>query len=109
MDDSTYVILTIVAMGAVTFAVRALPFMTGRWLQRHPQVQRLGRFLPLSIMVLLTLHSLRDIAGSWAGQLWPEVLALALVIGLQWWRRQHSYRSLPIGRVPAISAKQPGN
>ena len=33
MNDSTYVILTIVAMGAVTFAVRALPFMTGRWLQ----------------------------------------------------------------------------
>ena len=98
MDDSTYVILTIVAMGAVTFAIRALPFMTGRWLQRHPHVRRLGRFLPLSIMVLLTLHSLLDIAGSWAGQLWPEVLALTLVIGLQWWRR-HALLSIAVGTL----------
>ena len=98
MNDSTYVILTIVAMGAVTFAVRALPFMTGRWLQRHPHVQRLGRFLPLSIMVLLTLHSLLDISGSWAGQLWPEVSALALVIGLQWWRR-HALLSIGVGTL----------
>lgn len=88
MDDSTYVTLTIIAMGAVTFAIRALPFITGRWLQQHPQVQRLGRFLPLSIMVLLTLHSLLDIANSWAGNLWPEVVALALVVGLQWRLRQ---------------------
>ena len=57
MDDTAYVVGVILAMGAVTFALRALPFVAARGLQRHAVVARLGRFLPMAIMVLLLLHA----------------------------------------------------
>ena len=36
MTDNLYVVSVIVAMGLVTFALRALPFFAGQWLQKHP-------------------------------------------------------------------------
>ncbi len=62
MHDHTYVISAILLMGLVTFALRALPFVAARWLQKHPIVKRFGQFLPLAIMTLL------------------------LVLGQSWWR-----------------------
>ena len=46
MIDSTYALKAIVAMALVTFALRALPFVAAEWLEHHPVVRRLGRFLP---------------------------------------------------------------
>ena len=57
MTDNLYVVSVIVAMGLVTFALRALPFFAGQWLQKHPLVHRLGEFLPLAIMTLLLVNS----------------------------------------------------
>lgn len=84
MSDRGYLIGAIVAMGLVTFALRALPFVAARWLQRHPLVQRLGQFLPLAIMTLLLLHSVVGAARSHAAGPWPELAAVALAAGLQW-------------------------
>lgn len=86
--NTGYVISVFLAMGAVTFALRALPFLCGRWLESHPVVARLGDFLPLAVMTLLVLHSgvgaaLEDTAGPW-----PELAVAALVAGLQWHWRQ---------------------
>lgn len=87
MIDSGYVITVIVAMGLVTFGLRALPFVAAQWLQDHPLVKRLGRFLPLAIMAVLLLHSMADGARAHSGGPWPEGLAVALVSLLQWWGR----------------------
>lgn len=87
MTDHATVIAVILAMGLVTFAIRALPFVASRWLQKHPIVTRLGRFSPLAIMTLLLLHSVVSSAGEHSAGPWPEVLAVAVVVGLQWWRR----------------------
>jgi branched-subunit amino acid transport protein AzlD len=85
--DSGYAIGVIIAMGAVTFALRALPFIAGQWLQRHAVVRGLGKFLPLAIMTLLLLHSMVSAAAGQQRGLWPGVLAVALVMVLQWrWR-----------------------
>lgn len=88
MNDTLYVITVIVAMGAVTFGIRALPFVAAQWLQRHRFVQRLGQFLPLAIMTLLLLHAVVGAAGTHTGRPWPEAVAIGLVVGLQWWRSQ---------------------
>ena len=87
MTDNLYVVSVIVAMGLVTFALRALPFFAGQWLQKHPLVHRLGEFLPLAIMTLLLVHSAVGNAASDPFAPWPELIAVALVVGLQWWRR----------------------
>lgn len=88
MTDTPYVVTVIILMGAVTLALRALPFIAGHWLRRHPLVHKLGNTLPLSIMVLLLVDTVAGQArGNPAGP-WQELLAIALVTLLQWRTRQ---------------------
>ena len=87
MIETRYVIGVIAAMGLVTFALRALPFVGAQWLNKHPLVQRLGQFLPLAIMTLLLVHSAVGNAATDPAAPWPELVAVALVVGLQWWQR----------------------
>ncbi len=87
MIASGYLIGVIAAAGLVTFALRALPFVAAQWLQKHRFVQALGQFLPLAIMTLLLVHSATGAAREHAGGPWPELLAVAVVVVLQWTRR----------------------
>jgi branched-subunit amino acid transport protein AzlD len=87
MMDANYILGVIAAMGLVTFALRALPFVAARWLNKHPIVQRLGQFLPLAIMTLLLVHAMAGSAHEHAGGPWPELLAIAVVAILQWYRK----------------------
>lgn len=84
MNDTGYLLAVIVVMGAVTFGLRALPFLSARLLRRSPVVQHLGRFLPLAIMVLLLVHSATGAAREHAYGPWPELLAIAVTCLLQW-------------------------
>jgi len=88
MIDTTYALGALAAMAAVTFGLRALPFLAARFLQSHPMVQRLGRFLPLAIMTLLLLHTVVGNARQNPSGPWAEVAAVAMVVALQWWRKQ---------------------
>jgi branched-subunit amino acid transport protein AzlD len=84
MIDGRYVAGVIVAMAGVTFALRALPFVAAQWLKKHPIVHRLGQFLPLAIMTLLLVHSAAGAALEHPAGPWPELLAVAVVVLLQW-------------------------
>lgn len=84
MSDNAYLLAVIFAMGAVTFGLRALPFLSAQWLRRSPVIQHLGRFLPLAIMALLLVHSASSAAREHSTGPWPELLAIALVCVLQW-------------------------
>lgn len=96
MTDRAYVVAVIVAMGLVTFALRALPFVAARWLQAHSVVQRLGQFLPLAIMTLLLVHSAVGASAQHRSGPWPELLAVALVVILQW-RGRNALLSILVG------------
>jgi branched-subunit amino acid transport protein AzlD len=96
MIESKYVLLVIAAMTLVTFALRALPFLAAQWLKKHPIVQRLGQFLPLAIMTLLLLHSATSAAVEHDAGPWPELLAVALVVLLQW-RTRNALLSIVVG------------
>ena len=86
MNDSRYVIGVIAAMGLVTFGLRALPFVAADWLQKHPVVHRLGQFLPMAIMTLLLVHSVVGTSTAHPDGPWPELVSVAIVMVLQWWR-----------------------
>jgi branched-subunit amino acid transport protein AzlD len=94
--DPLYALVALGAMAAVTFGLRALPFLAAKFLQRHPLVQQLGRFLPLAIMTLLLLHTLVGNARSNPQGPWAEALAVACVLGLQAWKR-HALLSILSG------------
>ena len=98
MIETRYVIGVIAAMGLVTFALRALPFVGAQWLNKHPLVQRLGQFLPLAIMTLLLVHTVSGAAREHAGGPWPELLAVALIVLAQW-RGRNALLSIVCGTV----------
>lgn len=84
MTDADYIIAAILVMGLVTFALRALPFITASWLERSPFVRRLGAFLPPAIMTLLLVHSAAGASREHTSGPWFEIAAVILTIALQW-------------------------
>jgi branched-subunit amino acid transport protein AzlD len=91
-------------MGLVTFALRALPFVGAQWLHKHPLVQRLGQFLPLAIMTLLTIHSAAGSAREHAAGPFPELVAIALVAVLQW-RTRNALLSILVGTAAYVAMR----
>jgi branched-subunit amino acid transport protein AzlD len=87
MNDNGYVIGVIAAMGLVTFALRALPFVAGQWLQKHPIVHNLGQFLPLAIMTLLLVNSTIAAMGEDPDSPLAELAAVLLVAIVQWFSK----------------------
>jgi branched-subunit amino acid transport protein AzlD len=96
MMSSSQVLLGIAVMGAITWLLRALPFVAERWLQGHPWVGKVRGFLPTAIMVILLLHTVST--GDASRSNWPiaEVVSIAVVMGLQWFVR-HALLSIFTG------------
>ena len=101
MIDSLYVIAVIIAMGLVTFALRATPFLGAQWLEHSPLARRLGGFLPLAIMTLLTLHAMVGNALDDARGPWPELISIAIVVVLQW-RKRNALLSILVGTATYV-------
>ena len=87
MNDTLYVITVFLAMGAVTFAERALPFVASRWLKNQAWVRDVGSFLPLAVMVLLVLSSGAGFAAGHTGLPWQETVSVLLTVLVQWFFR----------------------
>lgn len=96
MIDNLYVASAIVAMGLITFALRATPFLGAQWLKRSPLAGRLGEFLPLAIMTLLTVHAMVGDALDDARGPWPELLAIVPIVVLQW-KQRNALLSILVG------------
>ena len=88
MTDTGYILTAIALMALVTILLRALPFIAGHWLRRHPLVHKLGASLPLSIMVLMLIDSAAGQARAHGGLPWQEMAAVVVVALLQWRTRQ---------------------
>ena len=101
MTDVRYIVSVIAAMALVTWALRALPFVAAQWLKKNPLVERLGEFLPLAIMTLLLLHSAAGSAQQDRLGPWPELVAGALVIALQW-RSRNALLSIVLGTTAYV-------
>jgi len=78
-----YVWSAILAMAAVTFLIRALPFLGARWLKGSPRVTQVGLFLPPAIMALLLTHSVRELGAQSSASWWPALVAVAVTLLLQ--------------------------
>lgn len=107
MIDSLYILATVAAMAAVTFALRGLPFIAANWLQHHTIVQRLGQFLPLAIMTLLLVHAVAGSAKEHAYGPWLELVAVAFIVVLQWTRR-NALLSILVGTAIYVTLRNLG-
>lgn len=77
----------VAAMAGATMLTRFLPFLLpARWLDR-PFVRALKQGLPAVILLLLVVYCLKD--TPWRSAPWglPELVSLAVVLGLHVWKR----------------------
>ena len=76
----------VAAMAAVTLLLRVLPFIAFR--KRTPAyISYLGRVLPPAIIGMLVVYCLKDVDPAAAPHGLPELIAGAVVVALQCWRR----------------------
>lgn len=77
--------LLLAVIVAVTFMLRAAPFLFGRWLRDNELVRDLGVVLPLGVMTILAISTLRDL--EWVDARWlPSLLGVAVTAALHLWR-----------------------
>lgn len=87
MSGLDYLIAALI-MGAVTFGLRAFPFVARGVIAHHKRIQILGRRLPVAMMVLLTLYAMNVHNWNQPSDGYAQLLAVAVVAILQLWRRQ---------------------
>ncbi|MFI8998150.1 branched-chain amino acid transporter permease [Streptomyces sp. NPDC053542] len=84
MPDTSYVIAAVAVSAAVTWALRALPFAVLAPLRASAAVHYLSARMPVGVMVILTVYTLRDLTPPDALPIGP---ALAATLALHFWRR----------------------
>ncbi|NLT25608.1 MAG: branched-chain amino acid ABC transporter [Microbacteriaceae bacterium] len=83
--DPLHSLLIIVVAAAVTFGLRAAPFLGGKWLRENALVRDLSLLLPIGVMTVLVVYSVRGI--EWAGWAWaPPLVGIAATAALHLWR-----------------------
>lgn len=75
-------------MAAITFGLRAFPFVARSVIAHHKRIQILGRRLPVAMMVLLTLYAMNVQHWHQVSDGYAQVVAVMVVAGLQVWRGQ---------------------
>lgn len=80
-------ILIILICAVCTQIERALPFLIfgGRPVPRI--IHYLGCILPMAVMTTLVIYCLRNITFTAAEHFLPQVIAVAVTVGLHLWRR----------------------
>ena len=82
-------IITIAMCAAATMLTRFLPFMVFRSDRPTPKyIQYLGKVLPGAIFGMLVVYCLRNVSPMQYSYGLPELIAIAVTIGLHLWRRQ---------------------
>ncbi len=99
MDNTAYVIATILVAAIVTAGLRFAPFLIfGRGKETPPLVAYLGKVLPYAIMGMLVVYCLKDVSFAQAPHGIPEALGCLLVAALHIWKR-NTLLSIGVGTV----------
>ncbi|HET8992305.1 MULTISPECIES: branched-chain amino acid transporter permease [unclassified Rhodococcus (in: high G+C Gram-positive bacteria)] len=79
-----YVLGALLVMFVVTVALRAAPFVALSALKHSAVVDFLGRTMPVGVMIILVMYTLRDVgATTWL----PATIGLSGTIAMHLWRR----------------------
>ena len=88
MTGTVHVFWMIVVMAAVTFLIRAFPFMLFGRAQRPPEmVLYLGRVISPAAIAMLVVYCVKEVSVAEFPFGLPELIAGAVVVGLHVWRK----------------------
>lgn len=88
MPDNGYIALMVLVSSAVTWALRALPFAALAPLRENRLVTYLSVHMPVGVMVMLAIYTLRTVVGDTGTQMLWLVIAVAVTSALHLWRGQ---------------------
>lgn len=87
MEGNIYFLISILIMAVVTAALRALPFLAFRGKKEVPAaITYIGNLLPYAVIAMLVVYCLRNISFTSAKSFVPELISIAVVVGLHLWR-----------------------
>ena len=87
MPDTRYLLGLVLVSAAITWALRAVPFAVLAPMRRSPLIGRLSQQLPLGVMLILALSTIRGVSFNDSGHALGFLLAVGITIALQLWRR----------------------
>jgi branched-subunit amino acid transport protein AzlD len=94
--DNRYIALMVAVAAAVTWALRALPFAVLAPMRHSAVVKYLSVHMPVGVMVMLAIYTLKPAASGDALQLVWLAIAVALTAALHLWRG-HALLSIVAG------------
>ncbi|WP_137722988.1 branched-chain amino acid transporter permease [Prescottella subtropica] len=100
MPDVSYILSALAVILVVTFALRALPFAVIAPLRSSAVVHYLGAHMPVGIMLILAVYTLRNMTPAPASSV-PVAVALAVTVGLHLWR-SHALLSIVGGTAAFV-------
>jgi branched-subunit amino acid transport protein AzlD len=87
VPDAAYLAAAVAVAAAITWALRALPFAVLAPLRRSRVVPYLAASMPVGVMAILVVHTLRHTALTVPPYGAAVGLALAVTVALHLWRR----------------------
>ena len=86
MPDNGHIAVLVAVSAAVTWALRIVPFGVLAPMRHSAVVKYLSVHMPVGVMVMLALYTLRHAPESGARELGWLLIAVAVTIGLHLWR-----------------------
>lgn len=97
--STSMVFITIFVSAAITFFLRALPFLVFRGGKKMPEkLVYLGKILPSAIMAVLIVYCLKDAGDNWTGIGIPKLIAVGVVAVSYVWKHS-TFISILAGTV----------
>jgi len=87
LSDNLYTLLLILIMAAVTFLIRAIPFVIFKNSATPKIIDYLSNFLPYPIIAMLVVYCLKEVNPIVAPHGIPELLGVLCVAILHIWKR----------------------
>ncbi|WP_460359213.1 branched-chain amino acid transporter permease [Mycobacterium sp. ZZG] len=96
MPDNRYIAVLVAVSAAVTWALRALPFAVLAPMRHSRVVKYLSVHMPVGVMLILAVYTVRTVAGDTLTQLVWLAVAVVVTAGLHLWRG-HALLSILVG------------
>lgn len=87
MHESGYILSGILVAAAVTWTLRAAPFLLLGRLEHSELLTYLGQRMPVGILIILTAYTMRDTSFSRLDSAAPMMCGLVVTVGLHLWKR----------------------
>ena len=80
MSETAYLLAVMVIGFGITFALRAVPFVILQPLRDSPLVAQMSRWMPVGILAILAVSTLRSSIGADLAHVLPAAVATAVTV-----------------------------